>query len=352
MSGAVDKLRRNHCPFALWLECLHAKPPVGSVCIQSWRTISSRGSLAVVACLLALNCAAQAGRTQLSLAANAYHFNDRFEQVSFTSAVLSASVYAEDETGDPPANTYGSIHQARASGEVSPVSISLYSRAYSYTRSSTIGYSSFADSNAVAQVTTPFRIQGGGAPGSSGTLVARLDVSGAVHVDPAQFNPVTSLLAQEQAYMYFWATGLNASGCTYYVDAGCLDIIRNSDGNFINSNNALRTWTLNIPFSFDAWGQFSLQMWTLADTYVQTGVPALGGFVTHFAESDFRTNGLRWAGIDSVLDANGVPVSGWTIESLPGVDLTLSAVPEPPAGLLMLGGLLGVALLKRRPRQV
>lgn len=318
--------------------------------------------LTVLAACAALPQSAAASPTWqnnlLELRANAYHDTEYFSERSPNN--LIASVYAFDETSVPPTGDQGSIHQAWANGSVAATSISLYSRSYAYARGPV--YSSFADATARASVATPFMVQGGGAPGTSGTLVVPLHVSGSVEVAPAGWDSLSSVYATGQASMYFWATGLNASGCSYYVDAGCLDIkqVARPGGGIdtvVNDNNPVRTWTLNIPFYFDNWNTFNMQMWSTASSSVGTGYPQLGGggWSQHYAESDFG-NTLRWGGISAVLDANGQPVDGWGIQSSPGVDLRVAAiaapVPEPAISLLLITGLAVVgALVRTRSRR-
>jgi len=289
------------------------------------------------------------GRLLLDLAANAYHDNRYFDDQSDGTWPLSHQLLAQDfttYTDAGGASIASSTQRATAEGSVSPTTLRLYSKSQAEAQTSSPAYSAFATATARASAQTPFIVQGGGTPGSSGTLVATLLVSGSVTVDPGFWNPANFAQAGGQAYVYFWATGLNASGCTYYVDAGCLDIERNYyQGDIINSNNALRSWTLNIPFTFDNLSSFYLQMWTLADSYVTAGLH--GDSRQHESESDFAHT-LRWGGIQAVLDDQGRAVTGWGISSLPGVDLRVTAVPEPGSWALMLGGLLALGWLKSR----
>jgi hypothetical protein len=332
------------------------------------RTYFSKLSIALWAATWAGAVAAQAsitvpntvpnGDNYLSLWAGAYYDQQTFWERG--SGDIAASVYAFDETSDGLANN-GSRHRAWANGSVTANSLSLYSRSYAYVQGR--NYSSWANATASARATTYFMVQGGGAPGTIGTLVVPLHVSGSVELRPGSWsqdlnNPNSSPLgyAYGDASMYFWATGLNASGCSYYVTAGCLDISQdptNYPGGIIaidtvvNSNNPVRTWTLHIPFNFDNVSSFSLEMWTGANSSVFTNT---GGWIDHYAESDFG-NTLRWGGISEVLDANGQPVTGWSIQS-PGVDLRVAAIPEPETYALMLTGLGLVGWAARRRQAV
>jgi hypothetical protein len=307
----------------------------------------------MAALLTAVPAAAQApaGRTMLDMSANAYHDSQYFSQASGTGQAIVASLHAIDITGDPVSNLYGSKQEATASGSVDATAIKLYSRSYAYAQNTFGYYSAAATASAQSSVTTPFKISSAGTtspPGALGTLVAQLQVSGDVQVDPGFHGGPGFPSAEGRASMYFWATGLNASGCTYYVDAGCLDITRDHTGTHTNSNNALRTWTLHIPFNFDNWSSFNLQMWTGARSSVIAA--SGGGWLHHQSFSDFAHT-LRWGGISEVLDAQGQALSGWSIESLPGLDLRVAAVPEPPNALLWLTAvLLFVAGKKRRAR--
>ena len=298
---------------------------------------------------------APAGQKTLSLRANAYHDTHTFFDTD--PGDLTGSVSALDVTGDSGgAGLYGSTQQAWAEGSVTATSIGVYSRSYTYAQSASPLYSAFANAYAHASVNTPFLVQGGGTPGTWGTLVATLFVSGAVHLDPALYDEATFAEARGEASMYFWATGLNASGCSYYTDAGCLAIkqvtqfhpgVGTTADTLIDSNNPIHAWTLNIPFQFGDWSSFNLQMWSDTKSFVTA--PGTGGWIQHYTESDFGHT-LRWGGVSAVLDANGQPVSGWNIESLQGVDLRVAAVPEPEAAALMLAGLALVAWSARRRR--
>lgn len=287
--------------------------------------------------------------------ANAYYDNQYFSDRSSDGRVLDKNLLAQTVTSYEfgGAIVATSFHQATSQATVSPTSLKLYSKsvAEAWTASpSSPSYSSFATSAIQASATTPFMMHswvGGPASGSAGMMQADLLVSGSVTVDPYFNNPANHANQSGRAYMYFWASGLNASGCTYYTDAGCLDVTRNYPADTLNSNNALRTWTLNIPFHYDQLSSFNLTMWTFADSSVTAGLH--GDSRHHQSESDFAHT-LRWGGIQAVLDDQGRPVTGWGISTLPGVDLTAAVVPEPGSWALMLGGLLALGWFSRARR--
>ncbi len=327
--------------------------------LHRFRPSSVRGLPTVLTVLAFLCCAvnahattAPAGQKTLTLRANAYHDTDSFDDTD--PGNLTGSVSALDVTADSGgAGLYGSTQQAWASGSVTATSIGVYSRSYTYAQSASPLYSASANAYAHASVNTPFLVQGGGVAGTRGTLVATLFVSGAVNIDPALYDQASFAEARGEASMFFWATGLNASGCSYYTDAGCLSIKQVTQfhpgsgitaDTLVDSNAPIRAWTLNIPFWFGDWSTFSLQMWSDTKSFVTA--PGTGGWIQHYAESDFGHT-LRWGGVSAVLDANGQQVSGWEIESLPGVDLRVAAVPEPETYALMLAGLALVGWVAR-----
>lgn len=330
------------------------------------RHISACGLTAMLSALALVTGAASvhaspipAGQKSLNLFAGGIYNNNHDPQhrfwVEHVPYDVSHSVSWLDTTG-------GRTDQAWAGGSVTATTISLYSRSYAHhpAYSPTSNWA-FGQAYAAADVRTPFRVQSGAATGQ-GTLVVPLHVSGSVELGPAILDQTNWAQAEGAAYMYFWATGLNASGCSYHTTAGCWAIdhvVKSTPGGGVyfdtvtDSNNPIRTWTLHIPFDFGSWNDFYLQMWTGAESKVQPGYNAQVG-ISHYAESDFAHT-LRWGGVSAVLDANGQPVSDWNIESLPGVNLRVSAlpagaVPEPGTFALLLAGLgvMGWLLARRR----
>lgn len=291
----------------------------------------------MIVVLLVVQAGAQAptGQTQISLRASAYHNTHPYFQYGTPDVTLSAQVTAEDHTVAPD-SSYASDHYAVAYGSVNATSISLYSWSRALAQSLNVFYSASAGASADASAIVPFRVQHPGLTGTQGTMVVPLYVSGAVALDPGFYDANTGSGRKGRAYVYFWASGLGAANAGTLGGNGALDIVSDYTGTHVSGNGANGTWMMNLSFTFGEWSSYHLQLWTRAE--VEATAKDYGGFVQAFAESDYA-NTLRWGGISAVLDANGQPVTGWTAESVPGVDLTVAAVPEPSGWGLMAAGL-------------
>lgn len=300
---------------------------------------------AALSTLLATPLSAQTptGQTQLSLTASAYHDTQHFDEAGLPGTPLVASLFASDVTGGVD-SSYGSMQFARASGEVSATTIRLHSwaRAYAFTQTGYAGAAALAQAN--AQVTLPFRLSNPALTGQHGTLVVPLLLSGEVILDPGFYDTTTGASAEGRAYMMLWSSGLGAVDCGSNGANQCLDIFSNYQGTKVVGNGANTTLTLNLPFVFGDWSSVSMQMWTFAK--VSVSAAAGGGILDRQGDSDF-SHTLRWGGVSAVLDAQGQALSGgWSIESVPGVNLAVAAVvPEPGTWALLAGGLLALACL-------
>jgi hypothetical protein len=308
---------------------------------------------ALLTALLAAPLAAQTptGQTQLSLTASTYHDSKYFSETGLPGAPLATALSAADVIG-PPDSSYGSMMFAKASGEVTATTIKLrsWARAYAFAQTGYAGAGALAEANAYASV--PFRMLDAARTGQQGTLVVPLLLNGDVVLDPGFYDITNGASAEGRAYMLLWASGLGAVNCGSNVANQCLDISSNYQGTRIIGNGASANLTLHLPFIFGDWTSFSMQLWTRVSVSVSAG-PG-GGFLDHHGESDY-SHTLRWGGVDAVLDRKGQALAGgWTIESVPGVNLAIAAVPEPgtwamwAAGLLALGA---VGLSRRCGRQ-
>lgn len=308
-----------------------------------------RPLIALLVALPAVPVAAQTPtvQTQLSLTASAYHDTQTFSENGVPGTPLAARLRAADITGAPD-NSYGSKQFARAKGRVTATTMKLSSwgRASAWTQAGYYSAGAYATANAYSNV--PFRMIDPALTGTQGTLVVPLHLTGGVILDTGFYDPATGASADGRAYMMLWASGLGNVDCGSNGANQCLDISSNASGTHVIGNGANTTMTLNIPFTWGDWGSASLQMWT----FVNLGVVASGGggFLDHHGESDF-SHTLRWGGVSAVLDANGQAVNHWTIESAPGVNLAVAAVPEPGTWAMLAGGLLwlgGLGLSRQR----
>lgn len=289
------------------------------------------------------------GQSTLNLFVNAYHDQQSFSQQGVPGTTLQGQLQAEDHTLSPVASSsvYGSDHYANAFGSVDAKQISLYSSArhVAWIDQGTYGVGGLAD--AYASVTVPFLIQQASLTGTAGTMVVPLLVTGDATLDTGFYNPVTFANTDGRATLSFSATGLSSDQDCASVGQQCRDIFSNFQGTVVKGNGVAGTWMLNIPFQFGSWGQYYLS----AYTHVRVGGNAgWGQSVDHEGESDF-SHTLKWGGISAILDASGNPVSGWSVQSVHGVDLT-TPVPEPSTWAQMLAGLGVFGWLVRRRRMI
>lgn len=296
---------------------------------------------------------AQQGRSTLNLSVNAYHDAKYFSETGSSGTILSAQRQAEDHTNSPPGSSsvYGSDHYANAFGSVWAKEIKLYAfaRHTAWIDQGVYGEGALAEAYASAYV--PFQFLQSSLTGTTGTMVAPLVVTGDVRLDAGFFNEVTRAYGDGRAWVSFTATGLTTDPDCAFIGDQCRAIYSDRQGTQVTGNGVVGSWVLNIPFTFGVWSEFYLG----AYSHVRVGGAAgWGQSIDHEGESDF-SHTLSWGGITDVLDANGNSVSGWTVESLPGVDLRTPAwdvpattVPEPATWALMAVGLVGILLVARR----
>ena len=101
-----------------------------------------------------------------------------------------------------------------------------------------------------------------------------------------------------------------------------------------------------VPFDFTLFLTLSSQVSVGSET-------TDGGDVAGSASSSADySHTLDWGGISSVVDANGDPITDWTVTSASGFDYALPyAVPEPSTWGIMIGGLALLAFFRFRTRR-
>jgi hypothetical protein len=188
--------------------------------------------------------------------------------------------------------------------------------------------------------------------GTPGTMTLRLKLDGDIAVEP--FEGGSGTQKSGYAEMYFWATGLNATGCDYYTDAACWALFRAGPTDVLRFNNPNRVWDLAIPFSAGSVDSFNMQLWSTAKASATAWVNAGGAAdVDNVSKSDY----LHTAALDGIVDlrdSSGNLLTGWTVTTAEGFDLNARAAADPlsvAAPVPQAALLLGLGLLWRTARR-
>ncbi len=298
-----------------------------------------------------------AGQSSVYLWGNAYHDNDRFEQSGQPGTALLGNISAFDSA---PYGLMTAVLSADASGRAQAKSVGVSTVASASAYSPNAGYGTGAIASAHAAVNVPFLVNHAQLNGTSGTMQALLNVSGTVSLGPGLLSDLSlgawSPYSYGQSYVLVSATGLapgpsGTSVCGYNQSQACLELLTgylaSSSGYSSSGSGANGSWLLNIPFTFGSWSSYSL------DIKTYSSVTAVGGNGTavSLTGSALYNQSADWGGISGILDANGNPVSGWSVHSIAGVDL-LTPVPEPETYALLLAGLAVVAGVFRSRKTV
>ena len=208
------------------------------------------------------------------------------------------------------------------------------------------GSGSNAHANSTANATIAFQdrltfMLPGAPAGTTATMVGRLHASGSVNAssDPFPFADA-SALAQ-----------MDASGGVGLVTHSVQAL---SDGRVFGGIPGLITFEAGVKFNEPDFTLLFVQLRTAA----QSGALSIPGqFHSAAANAEFFSS-LEWDGIDSVLDDQGNPITGWSLASGSGFDYTRSfaaqlpaAVPEPGSWALMMTGLALLGFVGRGRKQ-
>jgi hypothetical protein len=171
--------------------------------------------------------------------------------------------------------------------------------------------------------------------GTLGTMIGRMTVSGAVGSSPASY-PFTTTGASASVYVN------SISPIAYSV---------NAYGDRPSAGGIPSVITFELPVKFND-PNYTLLVTQLLTSVNTAALNQMGTTWVAAADANFFSS-VEWAGIDSVLDAQGNPVTGWSVSSASGFDYSRSyvaQVPEPSDWAMMTVGLaLLVGLRKHSP---
>ena len=163
-------------------------------------------------------------------------------------------------------------------------------------------------------------------PGTLGTAYARIAVTGSVGASPAS-SPYTTSSAMAQV-----TPNGGASESVYAA----------GDRPGWGGIPSIVTFTLAVSFNAIDFTALNVQLGTGATA---SALNVFGSSYLASANTSFAS-GVEWLGIDRVVNANGVTVNGWSVQSASGFDYAQSyavqAIPEPASAVLLL---LGCAVL-------
>jgi hypothetical protein len=169
--------------------------------------------------------------------------------------------------------------------------------------------------------------------GTLGTMIGSMTVSGAVGSSAASYPFTTS--------------GASASVHVNSISPISYSVAAYGDRPSTGGIPAVITFELPVKFNDP---NFTLLVAQLQTSVTTAALNQFGVTWVAAGNVDFF-NSMEWAGIDSVLDAQGNPVTGWSVSSASGFDYSHSyaaQVPEPSNLAMMTVGLAFLVGLGRR----
>jgi hypothetical protein len=260
--------------------------------------------------------------------------------------------YAVDDSGRERTRTFNG--EAKAKAGATYVFASSWSSALGVADPGVGTVGGGGDSFARASAQVPFRIDAPGLAGTFGVMRVPILVSYGVNAgSPVPLGPhapwpgSSSGNTQVRADLSGTVSppGGSCSGfdyCRYMALAtGVADVV---SGTGLPSVS-----TMEIGFRFGQWNSYYLSVDSRSGVSVNAVTTSLAPDRASVFNDTASFVALRWGGIQQVLTQTGLPVDQWSVESLPGVELSVAGVvPEPGAWALLLAGLGALAMRFRR----
>jgi hypothetical protein len=181
------------------------------------------------------------------------------------------------------------------------------------------------------------------APGRAGTTGYYRPQLGVTGVFDGQAGGVDDPFVSMATSAFVVSVGVSTPlpGRTQQRFGGCQAIA--SSGNCDVYGDPLGSWLLDpVPFVFGT--LFTLDVTASASA---GGRSVEGGA---FRASADLGDTIEWLGIAEVTDANGAPITGYTLSAVSGFDYAAGVVPEPGTALLLAAGLAGLGVTGRARR--
>lgn len=274
-------------------------------------------------------------------------YNGVRDQDFLTSATGGVSAGAGLNQSDPQPNGNLRWGGGATGATAGPTVLALHSVAQSHAEAlpggSTVGGGFTTWGRASASV--PFLVSAPGFAGQSGTMLVPLLVSGQLRSTQG-LNTTYPGSVSDVAQVWLSVSGSVAAGTP-----GCPAGVQQCHtltgiGTLAASGAPLSTMLVSFPFTFGQWTSFDMMLEgrassTATATSNQSPNPAQ---VRGLAQVDHQ---VQWGGIQLVQTGAGVPVTNWTVSSMPGVNLALP-VPEPGTAGLLAAGVAALGWLRRR----
>ena len=314
--------------------------------------------LTALTCWLVCLGASQAQTAQLTLNAWAHGLGGAYDEVNLTGTGLSTMVDgASTSGGDTSFDIYGQAgsrsHSTASAGFVSATTLGM--RSFSQANANVDpGFGGYGTGSLTTQgrvsAIVPFRVDDPALTGQAGVMRVPLHISGGLSMS-AGVSSIAGSASSGEAEVLFDVSGQlvhPVAGCPAGFDL-CNRLVDIGLGTTASGAPIAGTILVDFPFIFGQWASYSMQLQTraTASAFAFANSSALDRADIGFGADASFEHTIRWGGIEAVSDAQGQAVTGWSVVSLPGLDLA-AVVPEPGQVAMLVCGLLVVANRARR----